>query len=316
MSYRIGSFNCLNFGMGATKDLHIFSEIILRENFDIVALQEIKGNNGLKRLLSALPNYWMGRADDGFVNDYAFIWNSNRIQLAQYESSGICRTYQPHIYKQYRVDKKHGQKDLVREPYYARFFPIGGCAPLIEIRIINAHIRYSKGQPDSSDDEQSLGAITMRKNEFDVLSKTLYPKISDKRYGNNRSVYTILLGDYNLNLKDTGTKSPYLTELFEVGDNIDKQEKRMENRNIKRIFTTQRDLTTLRKPSGQSENQQHGFCNNFDHFTYDAERFSTVTVQCKSIDSVNKYCGGDFEKHRKTVSDHIPIVMELDISKG
>lgn len=302
MSYRIGSFNCLSFGMGATKDLQIFSDIILRENFDIVALQEIKGNNGLRRLLSALPNYWMGRADNGFVNDYAFVWDSKRIQLAQYNG----KIYEPTICKQYRIDRRNGQMDLVRNPYYARFFPVGGCAPYIEIRIINAHIRYSKGQPDSSDDEQSLGAIAMRKNEFDVLSRTLYPKISDKRYGNNRPVYTILLGDYNLNLKDTGTKSPYLTELFEVEDKT----------SVKKIFTTQRDLTTLRNPNSQSENQQHGYSNNFDHFTYDAQRFSTVTVQCKSIDSVNKYCGGDFEKHRKTVSDHIPIVMELDISKG
>ena len=302
MAYRIGSFNCLNFGTGARKDLQIFSDIILHENFDIVALQEIKGNNGLRRLLSALPNYWMGRADDGFVNDYAFIWNSKRIQLAQYNG----KIYEPTICKQYRIDRRNGQTDLVRDPYYARFFPVGACAPFIEIRIINSHIRSSKGKTDGSNDTESLGAVEMRRKEHEVLSTALYPKIADKRYGNNRPVYTVLLGDYNLNLKDAGTKSPFLTELFEVED----------KKSVKRIFTTQRDLTTLRNPDSQSENQHQGFCNNFDHFTYDAERFSTVTAQCQSIDSVNKYCGGNFEKHRKTVSDHIPIVMELDITKG
>ena len=195
---------------------------------------------------------------------------------------------------------------MAREPFFARFVPVGGGSPFIEIRITNSHIRYSKGTSDSSVDEQTLGAIAMRQNEFNILSTALYPKISDKRYGNNRPAYTILLGDYNLNIPNTGAGSPYLLESIEITD----------GHGVKIITTTQRDLTTLRNPKDRSGSQQQGFSSNYDHFTYDAERFSTVTAQCQSIDSVNKYCGGDVEKHRKTVSNNIPIVMELDITKG
>jgi len=41
MSYRIGSFNCLNFGLGYDKDFQVFADIIYNENLDVIALQEI-----------------------------------------------------------------------------------------------------------------------------------------------------------------------------------------------------------------------------------------------------------------------------------
>ena len=147
--YRIGSFNCLNFGMGSSKDVQKFAELILSKPcFDIVALQEIKGQYALDRILNRLPPYWKGIADDT-VNDYAFLWNTNRVTLATSEDEKN-RMYHPRIYKQYKIDRKTGQTDLIREPYYARFFPCGGAAPFIEIRIINTHIRFSKGKAGST----------------------------------------------------------------------------------------------------------------------------------------------------------------------
>ena len=211
--YKIGSFNCLNFGMGATKDVQIFADIILNELFDVVALQEIKGQYALDRVLKVLPDYWCGIADNE-VNDYAFIWNSRRLEIANADESGKKRQYVPRIYKQYRIDKKAGEMDLIREPYYARFFPVGGAVPYIEIRLINTHIRFNKG----SSVDNSLGAIAMRKNEFNVLTRAIYAKESDKRYGNHRPAYTILLGDYNLNLPSSEAKSPYLIESFTIED--------------------------------------------------------------------------------------------------
>ena len=41
MSYKIGSFNCLNPGMVASKDTRKFADIIINEGFDIVT-QHIK----------------------------------------------------------------------------------------------------------------------------------------------------------------------------------------------------------------------------------------------------------------------------------
>ena len=142
----------------------------------------------------------------------------------------------------------------------------------------------------------------MRKNEFDVLARAIYAKESDKRYGNNRPAYTILLGDYNLNLPSSTAKAPYLIEAFEIEDG-----------NTKKIITTvQHDLSTLRKQD--SDNDAKGiFANNYDHFTYDIERFNGVIMSCNHIDTVEKYCGGDAEKHIKNISDHIPVSLGMEI---
>ena len=295
--YKIGSFNCLNLGMGASKDVQMFADIILNEEFDIVALQEIKGQSALNRVLARLPMYWKGIADSE-VNDYAFIWNTRRFELANASEIGLTREYAPRIYKQYKVDRKAGQKDLVREPFYARFFPTGGAAPYIEIRLINTHIRFSKGK--DGEDDMSLGAIAMRRNEFDVRTRAIYAKEADKRYGNNRPAYTFLLGDYNLNLPSSAAKSPYLLESFTIED----------GNNMKIITTVQSGLTTISK---SQEGNNSAFANNYDHFTYDVNRFSDVLVTCNEVNTVEKYYAGNHEKHLTDISDHIPIEMKLNL---
>jgi len=300
MSYRIGSFNCLNFGRASQKDLQVFVDIIQRERFDIVALQEIKGKKALDMILNRLGLSWQGMADDGYVNDYAFIWNTNRIRLAESEEGTRKKTYQPRIYKQYKVDRKSGQRDLIRDPYYARFYPTGGGAPFIEIRIMNCHLRFTKG-----DSEVPFGAIQMRKNEFDVLTKAIYAKEADKRYGTNRPAYLIMLGDYNLNLPSSLAGAPYLLETFEIDDGKCK----------KQIKTLQNNLTTLKKEL-YNEKKEDNFANNYDHFTIDEIRFKDVTVQCRKVDAIKKYCDEDYERYKKEVSDHLPISMDLNIRKG
>lgn len=300
MGYRIGSFNCLSFGMAATKDINTFVDIISQENFDIIALQEMHGPNALKRILNRLnPNKWQGQAAyEGSRNDYAFIWNKKRIALAKTRNGN-----NPYIYKNYSVDRKAGQEDLLRDPYFARFIPIGGGAPRIEIRIINAHIRYSKGKPDDSSDENSPGAIQKRKNEFDILTKSIYAKEADNRYGNNRPSYTILLGDYNLNKEESNLGSPYLPVIpIEVVD----------GKRRKIIVTEQIKASTLKRPKDFDDPEQYGYANNFDHFTYDEIRFSTITKTCDVIDA---YCERDFKKYRQEVSDHLPIVLDIEFKE-
>lgn len=299
MAYRIGSFNCLNFGLGESKDVQKIVDIINEENFDIVALQELKGKKALDRLLKYMSSSkWDGIADDT-VNDYAFIWNKNRIKLAETNYKERIKKYEPRIYKQYKIDRKLGQTDLKREPYYARFYPIGGGSPFIEIRIINCHIRFSK----NANEEFDFGAIALRRNEFDVLTKAIYSKEADKRYGDNRPAYTIMLGDYNLNSPSSQAVGAYLIESFEMQD----------NGIVKRIVTKQNELTTLKK---QIEESGNNYANNYDHFTFDENRFADVAMEFSKVDAVNKYSDGDFEAYSKTVSDHVPILMELKIKKG
>ncbi len=300
--YKIGSFNCLNFGMTSSKDVQIFADIITHEKFDIIALQEIIGQNALNRILARLPSYWTGVADNTNVNDYAFIWNTRRFTLANTSEAGLSRVYEPRIYKQYRIDRKNGQMNLVREPFFARFFPVGGAAPYIEIRLINAHIRFSKGV---NSDNDSLSAIAMRKNEFDVLTKAIYAKEADKRYGNNRPAYTILLGDYNLNNPSSSAKSPYLLESFTIAD----------GNNVKSITTIQSELSTLKSSTQSDTESMEYFANNYDHFTYDKNRFSDVIISGRRINTIEKFFDGDYEKHKQNVSDHVPVILDLKIRR-
>lgn len=294
MAYKISSFNYRSSGKMADEFVNMINE----ENFDIIALQEIKNAYAFSNIMRKLKMYsskWEGISDNS-VNDYAFIWNKKRIQLADAEEIGFSRVYEPRIYKQYKIDKNEWQKKLIRNPYYARFFPIGGAAPYIEIRIINAHIKHSKGE------DNNLSTHAVRNNEFNILTKAIYAKEEDKRYGNNRPAYTILLGDYNLNHPDSICTNNLLNKNIEI----------MDGRNEKKIITIQTDLTTLKKHNN-NESKENYFANNYDHFSYDENRFKDISVNCKSINAIKEYCDDDFEKYHIDISDHIPVVMELNI---
>lgn len=297
MSYKIGSFNCLNFARNSDKDIEAFAEIIRNEQFDIIALQEIKGIQALNRILALLPNnQWEGTADY-IINDYAFVWNRKKIRLAESEND-TSKVYQPRIYRQYKVDRKEGQMRLIRDPYFARFFPTGPVAPYIELRIINCHIRFNKSDNSLYD----ISTAQMRKNELDVLIKSIYAKESDKRYGNYRPAYTILLGDYNLNCRASSAGFPYLQEIIEVKDGIIE----------KKICTQQIQLTTLKN---QLEEADNPFVSNYDHFSYDLKRFDSVSIQFRRIEAVEEYYNSDYKEYKKNVSDHVPIEMNLNLKR-
>lgn len=145
MGYKLGSFNMYKFQAYRSddkikKDLDNIANIISSEKFDIVAMQEILDETPMKMILNRLGKIWAGawakpnsrsvQASEG----YAFIWNTNRVTLAESLMTSGKRVYQPRIYQQYRIDKSIGQKELVRDPFYARFKPINQN---YEIRIIN-----------------------------------------------------------------------------------------------------------------------------------------------------------------------------------
>ncbi|MCB2286604.1 hypothetical protein LGK99_05735 [Clostridium algidicarnis] len=166
--------------------------------------------------------------------------------------------------------------NLARKPYYGRFTPaglIGGA--FFEFRLINTHMHYGSSYAVDTD---------KRKEEYRVLTNEVYTRINKKRYGNNMPSYTILLGDYNM------------TYEWCARENI-------ENQNIE---TFQYKETTLKS-------KEDGFSKNYDHFTYDTVSFSGINAEVFRINSVEKYCGNDYAKHRKEVSDHVPIVIEINL---
>lgn len=315
MGYRLGSFNMYKFQAYRSddkikKDLDNIANIISSEKFDIVAMQEIFDEKPMNMILSRLGGKWKGawakpnsrsvQAAEG----YAFIWNEDRIELATSVTASGRRTYQPRIYKQYKIDKKDGQKELVRNPFYGRFKP---KYENIEIRIINTHIMFSNsGKDEHEEDVIQLGDIAMRRNEYEILVKNIFMKENTWRYGNNLPAYTILMGDYNLNLKRDWTKGPYLEEVIEIDD----------GKHTYKIRTVQDQLTTIKNRSKLNPDEPvREYANNYDHFTYDEDRFSDLHPKVNKIDSVRTYCNDDFERHKKEISDHVPISIEIDLKQ-
>ena len=313
MGYKLGSFNMYKFQAYRSddkikKDLDNIANIISTEKFDIIAMQEVFDEKPMNMILTRLGSHWKGawakpnsksvQAAEG----YAFIWNTDRIELAQSVTASGTRVYKPRIYQQYKIDKKNGQQELVRDPYYGRFKP---KFENFEIRIINTHIMFSNSGKDEHEDEAiQLGDIAMRRNEYEILIKNILAKENTWRYGNNLVAYTILMGDYNLNLRRDWTNGPYLEEVVETVD----------GKYTYKIRTVQDQLTTVKNRSKLTPDEPaRGYANNYDHFSYDEERFSDLHPKVNWIDSVSEYCGGDFERHKKEISDHVPISIEIDL---
>ena len=320
MEYKIASFNMNRFGFSSNKDLSKIAEIICEEDLDVVALQEIfSEGKGIEKLLAEFVKYelynwdfcWASpneSADLEKITDmvshsnrgegYAYLWNKKRFKLLEYTRLNQQRIFQPRIINSLSNDVNTDCSFFARAPYYIRLQPLYGG--YFELRLINVHIYHGSGNE-----------IDKRKAEFDVLTRDIYPAISEARYGQNRAAYTISMGDYNLNIFTPNVQTQkhcYLTEVYSYHNGKE---------NV-HILTVQDQLTTLKKKADQyadlSESpSEDGYANNYDHFTYSPELSGFSKVSYQPIDAVQKYCDGDFSYYRKNISDHLPIVMTIEI---
>ncbi len=343
MPYNIGSFNMRNLGLSSLstenpRDLKTIARIIREENLDLVGLQEILSEgkaftfereskkDALLKELGGNKEWgfaWADAGNEDFMyssNDprgegYAFIWNLNKFELCKSKDRYINgkiieKDFLPRMLS---VNRQY----MYRKPFYGRFKIKGNNA---EIRLICVHTYYGK------DDSLSR---TIRQSELDVLLKEIYPLMSDKRYGSPLESFTILLGDYNAELWTSSSKKwqenrrsgikgkkPAImaTDLRGVvtAEKYDDRE----------ILTVQDELTTLKSAVDTDEFDGNGYFANYDHFSYEEKSFNgKVKVKYKRLtDAVSRYCAvcdndiyqSDFEKYHKTISDHIPIVMEIE----
>lgn len=315
MKYKIGSFNLKNLSKSAItkRDFCKIADIIRREQFDVVAFQEILSEGYALNYL--VKNYLPGweiryeipkestdslKARDNRGEGYAFLWNTKRLKLASSIVVKGERVFEPRI-----VDKElHLDCGIfARCPMYARFVPVNGG--FFEFRLINIHMHFG---------ENTNTEIERRKEEYNFLLEKIYPRISmERRYGNNREAYTIVLGDYNLNLyKPRGeaekriNKNTYISAIKQVG--------------MQKIITIQDELTTLKSGKADEipdDNHNRGYSQNYDHFSFDLEKFERegIIYKGKRIDVVRKYCNDDFEMYRVEISDHIPISLEITMNE-
>lgn len=272
--------------------------------------------------------HWEGRwakpasiYSDRAAEGYAFIWNRDRIKLVtSYENE----TFEPRI----GFNLKKGK--LVRSPFIGRFMPIRGR---FEFRIINTHIAWeTPANVKNEADErfiQDKSDIELRKSELQTLLDTVYASLDKKQYDVNRKdrharplvPYTFLLGDYNLNLpgEGEGAKMPESLETYGNGE--------------LEIITVNRGLTTLKdnpkdpeeaKKLREDPEREHHLANNYDHFSYDRSkiiRHNIADPEVGVIYAFDNYASAETEEkskydlYREKVSDHLPIILDIDIRK-
>lgn len=322
MGYKIGSFNMRNLGIGALgknngRDLRKIAEIIKNEGFDVVAFQEVLSEGKAfvlpetekKSILMEMGLEWEFRWAEAKTNNinsnegYGFLWNKRRLRLSTAKlPDGRIRTYEPAM-----LEQKIIKKEMKRKPFYARFTPEGlpgGC--FMELRLLCIHTYYGN---DSVKDRE------IRERELEILMREVFPRISDRIYGNNMPSYTILLGDYNAELYTSRTewknKINRPAPLYLKTDN----EGIIEVASWGKIKTVQDEFTTLKKNVSQSGGEESfgGYAHDYDHFSFEESRFDGIKMKARRIDAVRKYCNDDFDKYNRTISDHIPIMMEIEI---
>lgn len=311
MSYRIGSFNLYKAKTHVhsdtmQKEYSLIAKIIRDNQFDIVAFQEVFNPGVMEQITRELgPANWAWSWDSPraasalAAEGYAFLWNTKRFKLAtRIDQYGNEKIVDPRIYQQYSLKVSSVKLRMRRDPYVARFIPVYG--PFIEIRLIDTHILFSA----SSDSEDSISAQLMRKGEFQILTQALYPKVADHANGNNRVPYTFVLGDYNLNLRSFYSKPPYIEERVFLPNKDAK---------ANALISTQKQLTTLKQKVEQVGGSY--WANNYDHFTYDEDYQRDWQIETYRINSVESVCKGDFQMHRKAISDHVPVCLEMHIRR-
>ena len=324
MGYKIASFNLCNIGESALKEEHPknlkeIANIILKQHFDIVGFQEVlkegmafnsEKDNTKRTILKELGgenNWGFSWAYAEGITDprdegYAFIWNKNRINLSTYKSNNGSQ--KDVIYKPRMLTTCLDWDFWGRGVFYGRFTPT--VLPKVEFRLLNIHT-----SPKTC------------KEELETIMKQIYPKIEDekiKEHNNNSVSYTILLGDYNVQLMrvEKVLKNKFFRNNVQYLD-ADKDDIVVaEDWGGKRIKTVQDEATTLPQKDPNEdyvllgERDYRDYVNDYDHFSYDVDAFEGIKIKYNRVDAVTDYYFRDFDLYRDEISDHVPISLEIE----
>lgn len=309
--YIVGSFNIQH--LNYTKDFEKLAEIIKSEGFDVVAIQEARSKGAVERLVMELnKNYW----DYAFPfgnEEYAFIWKNRRIKLLELPNN----KENPQIVSGYHYRKSVGEVRLVRPPFIGYFTAqgiYGGCN--FDLRLINTHIAFSK--PSYAPDE--VGTIDARRNELSILARDIYGSVSDRVLGSMRSIFTVLLGDYNLVLEGIGPKLLKAGYTYEIKNGKQMVFKQTEKTTLKRPLDSEDDTSSdedrIESKAQQKyiEGSTDYYSMNFDHFGYDDSLESKYVIECTRVDALSYMDEEEVLKsYRDKVSDHVPIKLEITL---
>lgn len=313
MSYIIGSYNLrdFNFSNKSTdgtneelkRDFNKIASIIIEENFDVLALQEINSELPLKHLTYILNSHKNYRCEYDYAfgidmphltfskdpERYGFIWNTKRLRLLK-----VSRGSNPGHYQ------NAGALGLIRPPYYARFTARGlPGGSNFELRLVNTHIKDASQQ-------------NLRIEEFNILVRQILPRICDHQNvsadGEIMPAYTFLMGDYNLALNKSD-RSIYRIETVTNTTYTGRS---------RNFITVQEEPSSLKLPKNQTVIKDC-YANNYDHFTYDVDLNRKLVLTPQRVEVLSKYLSEALQAHeklteyRKKVSDHVPIKLIVDL---
>lgn len=176
-------------------------------------------------------------------------------------------------------------RSLIRPPMVCGFRPAWPWSLLHwELRIINTHILYG-----------NKALVQPRIEELAHVKGKIHTTVNTARFGDYRSVYTLVAGDYNLELAELGNQlnSSQFKADCEKHDMVSVQEKK----------------TTLCKFNADSPHNSDEDCysENYDHFSYDKIRADSIVKNVYRVDFE------DFKTHRNEISDHVPISAEIQL---
>lgn len=267
MSYKIGSLN-LHGGKRATSHQRDFYEfiynVIVYENLVLFAFQEdaeVRSNSVIDDILgtsrdetSLSQRGWEGYHPPGADknSEFSFVWDSNRIQP----------TFVPDIFS--NNDDVH----MLREPLCGDFATVGSISFPYEFRLINIHLWHNGGRGK-------------RMEECGYVKGRIFDDIQSRIPNVIRHVFTVALGDYNLNCEDCNSCGP------------------------SRVFTFQDEQTTI--------NDQGGYVNSYDHFSFDVVKNESVKTKATRLD-VLQYLPLNCRNmafYNENVSDHVPVILEI-----
>ena len=212
---------------------------------------------------------------------------------------------------------------IIRPPFYGRFL-VKSCNA--EIRLINTHIIFSaKPTEDAGFEEEnsSDNDYEERIREYKILAKEMYQRVYAGYIG-TRQVLTFILGDYNMCLQGSGSSDLRAVMPMEV------QRLAYGNHMIK---TIQNQKTTIKGRSRKNPETiyygEDNLANNYDHFSYEEKLEDSIGIIGKRIDAESLYQGkypglqdangntirNEYEAYRMLISDHLPIMMTVSISK-
>ena len=259
MSYRICSFNVrrsLRYNETDRDFFALLNQLAHEEGIDIFAFQEATNPYFAERIISNLPRYQQWTSDFVEGSEFQFVWRADRVKPSALPFFNI---YESGLHIPRETEFKH-------KPLYGRFIP-EGIGPNVEFRLVNVHVEH--GNP-----------IDRRRDECRVLKDDVHREVDAKSYSNGRCIFSLILGDYNLDCENCNDCGP------------------------QNVQTIQEQETTLRAKD------PWGYSNSYDHFSFDVMKNGTVPCEATRIDAI-EYVGGGFERYLKQVSDHVPVRLEI-----